>query len=104
MNSSESTVLDVRRGSRRLFKASAGSLLGVIGAIALCETPLLAAMLVGVGASSSIGRVSGWVDAGGVVLAFAAFSFASVGFYRSYRALKLRIRQETRPSLARPPA
>lgn len=70
------------QGLGRLFKASGGSLLGAFVAIVLCETPLLAAMLVGVGAGSAVGRVSGWLDAGAVTLAIASVGFAGFAFYR----------------------
>ena len=75
-------VRDRTRDSGRLFKASGGSLLGAVGAIVLCETPLLAAMLAGVGAGAAVGRVSGWLDAGGVILAAASVGFVGVAWYR----------------------
>ena len=75
-------IRDGEQGSGRLFKASGGSLLGAIVAIVLCETPLVAAMLIGVGAGSAVGRVSGWLDAGAVTLAIASVGFAGFAFYR----------------------
>ena len=75
-------VRDRTRDSGRLFKAGGGSLLGAVGAIVLCETPLLAAMLAGVGAGAAVGRVSSWLDAGGVILAAASVGFVGVAWYR----------------------
>ena len=75
-------VRKATRDSGRLFKAGGGSLLGAVGAIVLCETPLLAAMLAGVGAGAAVGRVSSWLDAGGVILAAASVGFVCVAWYR----------------------
>ena len=73
---------DGERGSGRWFKASGSSLLGALVTMVVCETPLLAAMLLGVGAGSAVGRVSGWLDAGALALACSSIGFAGVALYR----------------------
>ena len=73
------------QGTRRLFKAGSGGLLAAIVAIIICETPLLAALLIGIGASSAVGQVSGWLDMGAMILVIASVAFIGTAIYRRRR-------------------
>ena len=70
------------RGTRRLFKAGTGGLLAAIVALVLCETPLFAALLIGIGASSALGQVSGWLDMAAMILVIASVAFIGAAIYR----------------------
>ena len=72
-------------GTRRLFKAGTGGLFATIVALVLCETPLLAALLIGIGASSALGQVSGWLDMAAIILVIASLAFIGAAIYRRRR-------------------
>jgi hypothetical protein len=73
------------RGTRRLLKAGTGGLFAAFIAIVACETPLLAALLIGVGAGSAVGQVSGWLDMLAVVLLLVSATFIGAALYRRRR-------------------
>ena len=70
------------QGTRRLFKAGTGGLFAAIVALVLCETPLLAALLIGIGASSALGQVSGWLDMAAIILVITSVAFIGTAIYR----------------------
>lgn len=70
------------RGTRRLLRAGTGGLIGAVFAVLLCETPLLAVVLLGIGATSELGQVSGWLDLAAMILVIASVAFIGVAIYR----------------------
>ena len=73
------------QGTRRLFKAGTGGLFAAIVAIVICETPLLAALLIGIGASAGLGQVSGWLDRVAMILVIASVALLGTAIYRRGR-------------------
>jgi hypothetical protein len=70
------------RGTSRLLKAGTGGLFAALVAIVACETPLLAALLVGVGAGSVVGKISGWLDVLAITLVLVSGTFIGMALYR----------------------
>lgn len=77
--------MPAEHGAGRLLKMGSGGLFAAIVAVVACETPLLAALLIGVGAGSAVGQVSGWLDTVAVILVLVSVTFIGVALYRRRR-------------------
>ena len=70
----------------KLMNAGKGGLFAALIAVVLCETPFLAALLIGVGAGSQVGQVSGWLDTAAVVLVLASIAFITMALLKRRRS------------------